>query len=394
MERAFLLSAARTAIGSFGGSLQDIGPGELGAIVVREVLKRAGLAESAVVDEVIMGNVLGAGHGMNVARQSCLKAGLAVSTPSYTVNKVCGSGLKAVTLAATEIATGNAHCIVAGGTESMSQAAFVSMSSRWGSRLGNAELKDLILSDGLTDVFHSCHMGITAENLAERYSLTRAAQDEFALQSQRKTQAALEAGHFKEEITPVPIIKRGTQVGTFEIDEHPRKNTTLEALSALRPAFKKDGTVTAGNASGINDGAAAVVVASEKFIASSTVNPLAEIIGWASGAVEPHVMGIGPVEAVRRLLTRANVTLSDLDLIESNEAFAAQSLAVTKLLEWDSSKVNICGGAIALGHPIGASGARILVTLAHQLRRNNGKLGLATLCVGGGQGIAILIRAC
>lgn len=394
MKRTLICSAVRTAIGGFGGSLLDASPSDLGAVVTREALRQAGFGDgqTAAVDEVIMGNVLGAGHGMNVARQICLKSGLPVATPAYAVNKVCGSGLKAITLGATEIISGGAECIVAGGVESMSQAAFASLTSRWGARLGHTGMMDLILNDGLTDVFHGCHMGITAENLAEKYSISREAQDEFAASSQTKAQAALEQGYFKSEIVPVPLFKKGKEVGKFEVDEHPRKGTTVQTLGALRPAFKKDGTVTAGNASGINDGAAAVVLASEEFASKHNLKPVAEIVGWASGAVEPAVMGIGPVEAVKKLLRKTSTNLSSVDLVEANEAFAAQALAVNKLLEWDAAKVNICGGAIALGHPIGASGARVLVTLVHQLRRTNKNTGIATLCVGGGQGIAALIR--
>ncbi len=391
-EPVFLVSAARTAIGGFGGSLIDTAPAELGAIAFKEALRRARVPEGATLDEVILGNVLAAGQGMNLARQVCLKSGLAIGTPAYTVNKVCGSGLKAIALAAAEISCGNAQCIAAGGVESMSQAGYVSLGARWGSRLGHGELRDLILQDGLTDVFNSCHMGITAENLAERYGISREAQDEFAYGSQLKAQAALASGAFSDEVVAVPLMKRGKVTGTFQIDEHPRKDCTLESLKSLRPAFKKDGTVTAGNASGINDGAAAVVLASKTQADAWGVSPLAEILGWASAAVEPEVMGIGPVGAVKKVLAKTGVSIEQVDLIEANEAFAAQALAVNKLLEWDVRKVNVCGGAIALGHPIGASGARILVTLVHQLRRANGSLGLATLCVGGGQGIAILIR--
>lgn len=395
MKPTLICSAARTAIGGFGGSLLEVGPSDLGGVVVREALSRAGLGDGqgAAIDEVIIGNVLGAGHGMNVARQVCFKGGLSVGTPAYTVNKVCGSGLKAITLGATEISSGAAECIVAGGVESMSQTAFASLTSRWGARLGHTGLMDLILSDGLTDVFHACHMGITAENLAEKFGISREAQDEFAAASQAKAQAAIEQGCFRSEIVAVPLFKKGKEVGKFEIDEHPRKGTTSQSLGALKPAFKKDGTVTAGNASGINDGAAAVVLASEDFAAKHKLKPIAEIMAWASGAVEPAVMGIGPVEAVKKLVKRAAIKLDDVDLIEANEAFAAQAIAVNKLLEWDVAKVNVCGGAIALGHPIGASGARVLVTLVHQLRRTNKKLGIATLCVGGGQGIAALVRA-
>lgn len=393
MRKVFVLSAVRTPIGAFGGSLVDVGPADLGALVVKTALSRAAIAPEIEIDEVIMGNVLGAGHGMNIARQVALRAGLSASTPAYTVNKVCGSGLKSVALGTQAIALGDADCIVAGGTESMSQAGFVSLSQRWGSRMGNAELKDLMLSDGLTDAFHSCHMGITAENLAERYGVSREAQDAFAALSQSKAQQALSSGWFKDEVVPVPLMKKGKPAGEFSADEYPRAGVTVESLAGLRPAFKKEGTVTAGNASGINDGAAAVVLCSEDFVVRHGLKPMAEMVATASGAVAPEVMGIGPVEAVRKLMRKADLALSDVELIESNEAFAAQALSVDKELGWDTSRINVCGGAIALGHPIGASGTRILVTLLHQLRRTGKRLGLATLCVGGGQGVAVLVRA-
>jgi len=397
MSKVFIASAARTAIGNFGGALLKSSPVELGRVAALEALKRAGInsdsAQDVRVDEVISGNVLGAGHGMNMSRQVALRAGLPVSTPAYTVNKVCGSGLKAVTLAANEIASGQAEIILAGGTESMSQAGFISMHSRWGSRLGHAALADLILQDGLTDVFHSCHMGITAENLAQRFEISRQAQDQFACDSQKKAVHAISQGWFKDEIAPVAIA--GKAKGTtmpFEVDEYPRAETNLESLAKLNPAFKKDGTVTAGNASGINDGAAYLVLASESALKKLGATPLAEVVGWASGAVEPEVMGIGPVEAVRKLCNKTGVSLGSIDLIEANEAFAAQALAVNKLLEWDTNRVNVCGGAIALGHPIGASGARILVTLLYQMKRLGKRTGIATLCVGGGQGIAVMVK--
>ncbi|MBX7144954.1 MAG: acetyl-CoA C-acetyltransferase [Oligoflexia bacterium] len=391
-SKVYIASAVRTAIGSFGGSLTELAPAELGAHAARAALEQANMKESPLVDEVIVGNVLGAGHGMNISRQVCLRAGLPVSTPAYTVNKVCGSGLKAISLGATEIAAGNYDCVLAGGVESMSQAAFVSLTQRWGARMGNSELKDLMLQDGLTDVFNSCHMGITAENIADKYKISRADQDSFALESQNKAQLAISQGYFKTEILPLPIMKRGKQVGTFDTDEHPRAGVTLESLSALKPAFKKDGSVTAGNASGINDGAAFLVLASEKALKDRNLKPMAEIVGWASAGVEPAIMGTGPIEAVKRVLSKTGLTSNDIDLIEANEAFAVQALAVNRALEFDPQRVNICGGAIALGHPIGASGARILVTLLHQLRRTGKRVGLATLCVGGGQGIAALVK--
>jgi len=388
----YIVSACRSAIGSFGGSLLDTAPAELGKQVAVEALKRSGIDLSQEVDEVIVGNVLGAGHGMNIARQVCLKSGLKFTTPAYTVNKVCGSGLKAVTLAAAEISQGSYDCALAGGVESMSQANYVLKSARWGARMGNSEVIDLMINDGLTDVFNSCHMGITAENLAAKYNITREEQDRFSFESQTKAQAAIEAGHFKSEISPITLYKRGTPSGSFEIDEYPRKGVSEASLAALKPAFKRDGTVTAGNASGINDGAAFLVLMSGAKLKALRIKPMAQVLGWASAGVEPEIMGIGPVFAVKKLLNRHAVSIDKLDLIEANEAFAVQALAVSKLLEWDSAKVNICGGAIALGHPIGASGARILVTLVHQMKRLSKELGLATLCVGGGQGIAVLVR--
>jgi acetyl-CoA C-acetyltransferase len=391
-NRIFICAAGRSAIGGFGGSLIDMAPAELGAAVARGVLERAGAKEAAELDEVVVGNVLAAGHGMNIARQVSLKAGVPVSVPAYTVNQVCGSGLKAVMLGASAIAAGDAGAVLAGGVESMSQAAFVSLGTRWGARLGHSELKDLLLSDGLTDVFHSCHMGITAENLAKRYSISREAQDAFAFESQKRAKVAVDSGHFKAEIVPLALMKRGKQVGTFEIDEHLRPQTTLESLAALKPAFSKDGTVTAGNASGINDGAAFVVLLSEKEVERRKATPLAEVLGWASSGVEPEVMGIGPVGATNAALTKAKLTLTDIDLVEANEAFAVQAIAVAQLLGLNAAHTNVCGGAIALGHPIGASGARVLVTLLHQLQRMQLRTGLATLCVGGGQGVAVVVR--
>lgn len=393
MEKVFIVSAARTAIGKFGGTLKDVVPGELGTIAAKAAIERSASDVSAHVDEVIIGNVLGAGYGMNIARQICLGASLPVTTPSYTINKVCGSGLKSVTLAAQAIASGENQMILAGGVENMSAANFIALGARWGNKLGHAGLIDLILQDGLTDIFNNCHMGITAENLAEKYEISREAQDKFALASQQKAHAAMTAGHFKDEITSVPLMKRGQQIGEFNTDEYVRSDASLDSLSALKPAFKKEGTVTAGNASGINDGSAMLLLASEKKVAELGLKPLAEVVGWASAGVAPEVMGIGPVEAVKKVCTKTGISLDQIEMIESNEAFAAQALAVDKLLEWDTSKVNLSGGAIALGHPIGASGARILVTLLYGLKREGKSLGLATLCVGGGQGVAIVVRA-
>lgn len=389
MKPVYIVAARRTAIGSFGGSLKDVSAANLGQICVKACLEN--LPEDLQVDEVITGNVLGAGQGMNLSRQISVGAGLSQAVPAYTINKVCGSGLKAVSLAATEVGSGNLDCVVAGGVENMSQAGFVSLTQRFGNKMGNATLVDLMINDGLTDIFNNYHMGITAENLAEKYSISRQAQDQFAFESQSKAKAALEAGWFKSEIVPVPLIQRGKQVGTFEQDEYPRLST-LEKLSELRPAFKSDGTVTAGNASGINDGAAYLVLASEGHVKKYNLNPIAQIKGFASGGVDPSLMGIGPVEAVKKLVKNEGVKLDQLDVIESNEAFASQALAVNQLLEWDPGKINLGGGAIALGHPIGASGARILVTLLHHMQRTSGRLGLATLCIGGGQGIAVLVE--
>lgn len=394
-QKVYVVSACRSAIGAFAGSLQDYAPAELGKVVAKECLARTGLAEAetgALVEEFILGNVLGAGHGMNQARQVALKSGLPISVPAYTVNKVCGSGLKAVSLAASAVAAGELNCVMAGGLESMSQAVFVSKTQRFGNRMGNAELIDLMLQDGLTDAFGSCHMGITAENLAEKFQITRAEQDQYALNSQNLAKTARANGYFKAEIAAVPLYKKGAQVGVFEQDEHIRDNTTLQTLSALRPAFKKEGTVTAGNASGINDGAAMLLLMNERLLKEHKLKPLAEIVAWSSAGVEPELMGLGPVQAVKRLIKQSGIDLNKIDLIEANEAFAVQALAVGRLLEWDPSRVNVCGGAIALGHPIGASGARILVTLLHQLKRLDKETGLATLCVGGGQGVAMLVR--
>lgn len=394
MKEIFIVAAKRTAIGKFGGSLVEASPTELGVVALKGALESTGKAEAikGKVDEVIIGNVLGAGQGMNIARQVCLKSGLPVSVPSFGVNKVCGSGLKSVMLGCQSIALGDAKIVAVGGTESMSQAGFISMGSRWGAKLGHSELRDLILQDGLTDVFHSCHMGIQAENLAAKYNISRQDQDAFALESQRRAAAAISAGIFKDEISPFALMKRGKQVGEFSVDEHGRADTTLESLAGLKPAFKPDGSVTAGNASGINDGAAMCIVASGDAVKEHGLKPLARVVGWSSAALEPEFMGMGPVGAVQNLCGKTGIKVNQVDLFEANEAFAAQALAVSRALELDSTKVNISGGAIALGHPIGASGARVLVTLVHALNRTQKKYGVATLCVGGGQGVAMMIE--
>ncbi len=390
MSDVVIVSAARTAIGSFNGSLLPVPAVELGSIVIAEVLKRAGV-DASIVDEVLMGNVLQAGLGQNPARQSAIKAGIPVTTPAMTLNKVCGSGLRAVSLAAQAIRAGDAECIVAGGMENMSASPYVLDKARQGLRMGDSTLTDEMIKDGLWDAFYNYHMGITAENVAEQQGISREDQDACALASQQKAAAAIKSGVFKEEIVPVTIKGRKGDV-VFDTDEYPRE-TSAEALGKLRPAFKKDGTVTAGNASGINDGAAAVLVMSAAKAESLGLKPLAVIKAYASGGVDPSVMGLGPVPATRAALTKAGWKIEDIDLIEANEAFAAQFLAVGKELGFDPAKVNVSGGAIALGHPIGASGTRILVTLLHGLRSRNLKKGLATLCIGGGMGTAVLVEA-
>jgi acetyl-CoA C-acetyltransferase len=392
MVKAVIVSGVRTAIGTFGGSLKDVPVSELGRIAIESAIDRAGL-DRADVDEVIMGNVLQAGAGMNTARQSAIAAGIPDNVPSFTVNKVCGSGLKAVTLAAQAIAAGDADLIVAGGMESMSRAPYLLKEARWGYRLGNGELIDSMLSEGLTCAMASCHMGITAENVSEMCGVTREAQDDFSAESQRRAVATIAEGRFEDEIVPVMLPQKKGEPLAFKIDEHPRAGTTAETLARLRPAFKKqDGTVTAGNASGLNDGAAALVVASEERARLMELTPMAKIVSYASAGVDPRYMGLGPVPAVERALEKANLAIEDIDLFELNEAFAAQSLAVVAKLGMDGSRVNVNGGAIALGHPIGASGARILVTLLYEMKRRDVKRGLAALCIGGGQGIAMIIE--
>ncbi|MCG0278620.1 MAG: acetyl-CoA C-acetyltransferase [Thermanaeromonas sp.] len=391
MTDVVIVSAVRTAIGTFGGTLKDIPASELGAIVVKEALQRAGI-EAGQVDEVILGNVLQAGQGQNPARQAAIKAGIPVEVPAMTINMVCGSGLRAVNLAAGMIASGEADIIVAGGIENMSQAPYALPGARWGMRMGDGQVVDIMIKDGLWDVFNDYHMGITAENLAQKYNISREEQDMFALESQKRAEKAIKEGRFREEIVPVRVPQKKGEPIEFAQDEHPRFGTTLEALAKLRPAFKKDGTVTAGNASGINDGAAGLVLTSSWKAESLGLKPLAVVRSWAAAGVDPSIMGIGPVEATRKALKRAGLTLADIDLIEANEAFAAQCLAVVKELELDLNKTNVNGGAIALGHPIGASGARILVTLLYEMQRRGSRYGLATLCVGGGMGVATIVE--
>ena len=391
MTEVVIVAAVRTPIGSFGGSLKDISTVDLGSLVIKNAIERAGL-EPEQVDEVIMGNVLGAGLGQNVARQMSVHAGVPVTVPAFTINKVCGSGLKAVQLAVQAVLCGDAEVVVAGGAENMSQAPYILPNQRWGSRMGNATVVDTMLRDGLTDGFEDYHMGITAENVAEQYGITREDQDSFALQSQKRAVAAVEAGRFKEEIVPVEIPQRRGEPLVFDTDEFPRKDVSLEGLSKLRPAFQKDGSVTAGNSSGINDGAAAVVVMSAEKAKELGVPVLATIKSYASAGLDPKVMGCGPIYASRKALEKAGLTVADLDLVESNEAFAAQACAVAKELNLDLEKVNVNGGAISLGHPIGASGCRILVTLLHEMQKRDAKRGLVMLCIGGGMGTALIVE--
>ncbi|WHY75959.1 acetyl-CoA C-acetyltransferase [Neobacillus sp. WH10] len=386
-----IVSAVRTALGNFSGSLKNVSAPELGGAVIKGALDQAGVMPDQV-DEVIMGNVLQAGLGQNPARQAAIKAGIHESVSSMTINKVCGSGLKAVHLATQAILVGDAEVVVAGGMENMSQAPYLLKNARDGFKMGDQKLVDTLTSDGLTCVFNDYHMGITAENLANKYSISREEQDEFSAWSQEKAVKAIEAGKFKDEIVPVVIPQRKGEPIIFDTDEYPKKGTTVEKLAGLRPAFKKDGTVTAGNASGINDGAAAVVVMSKKKADELGLKPLVAIKANASAGVDPSIMGIGPVPAVRKALEKASVSMEDINLIEANEAFAAQSLAVDRELHFNKKILNVNGGAIALGHPIGASGARILVTLIHEMKRRNVLTGLATLCIGGGQGVATIVE--
>jgi acetyl-CoA C-acetyltransferase len=386
-----IVAAARTAVGSFGGSLANVPAHTLGATVVKNLLESTGLG-SDQVDEVILGQVLTAGVGQNPARQTVIEAGLSQETPAMTINKVCGSGLKAVHLAYQAIACGDADIVIAGGQENMSASPHVLPSSRNGKMMGEWAMTDTMIKDGLWCAFNDCHMGITAENIADKYSFSRIDQDAFAAESQRRTAAAQEAGKFDAEIVPVEIPQRKGDPVVFAKDEFPRAGTTAEKLAGLRPAFKKEGTVTAGNASGINDGAAAVVVMSADKAAELGLKPLARIVSFSSAGVDPAIMGTGPIPATQKCLEKAGWSVADLDLIESNEAFAAQAMSVNKELGWDTAKVNVSGGAISIGHPIGASGARVLVTLLHGMQRENATKGLATLCIGGGQGVAMAVE--
>ncbi|EMT39043.1 acetyl-CoA acetyltransferase [Thermoanaerobacter thermohydrosulfuricus WC1] len=391
MREAVIVSGARTAIGKFGGSLAGIPVVDLGAIVVKEALKRANIAPEQV-DEVLMGNVIQAGLGQNPARQSAVKAGIPVEATAVTINMVCGSGLRTVTMAAQAIMTGDAEIVVAGGMENMSRAPYLLNEARFGYRMNDGKIVDSMVYDGLNDVFNQYLMGITAENVAERYEITREEQDEFALRSQKLAEAAITSGRFNDEIVPVLIPQKKGDPIEFKTDEHYRPGTTLEALSKLKPAFKPNGTVTAGNASGINDGAAAVVVMSKDKAKELGITPLATIKSYAYAGVDPSVMGLGPIYSTRKALDKAGLKIEDIDLIEANEAFAAQALAVAKELKFNMNKVNVNGGAIALGHPIGASGARILVTLLYEMKKRGSHLGLATLCIGGGMGISMIIE--
>ncbi|MCC2955019.1 acetyl-CoA C-acetyltransferase [Massilia sp. IC2-477] len=390
MEDVVIVAAGRTPVGKFGGTLAKIPAAELGAHVIRQLLARTGI-DPASVSEVIMGQVLTAGAGQNPARQAVIKGGLPDMVPGQTINMVCGSGLKATHLAAQAIKCGDAQIVIAGGQENMSASPHVLNGSRDGFRMGDAKLVDTMIVDGLWDVYNQYHMGVTAENVARKYEVSRAEQDEFALQSQLKAEAAQKAGKFKDEIIPVEIpSKKGPTI--FDTDEYPKHGSTLEALSGLRPAFNKEGTVTAGNASGINDGAAAVIMMSASKAKELGLTPLARIKAYASAGLDPSIMGMGPVSATQLCLKKAGWTHEDIDLMEINEAFAAQAIAVNKEMGWDTSKINVNGGAIALGHPIGASGCRVLVTLLHEMVRRDAKRGLASLCIGGGMGVALAVE--
>jgi len=391
MQEVVIVAATRTAIGSFQGALATVSAVDLGAAVIRQLLEQTGL-DPALVDEVIFGQVLTAGAGQNPARQTAIKAGLPHAVPALTLNKVCGSGLKALHLGAQAIRCGDAEVIIAGGQENMSLSNYVMPGARTGLRMGHAKVIDTMISDGLWDAFNDYHMGITAENLVDKYSISREAQDAFAAASQQKAVAAIEAGRFVAEITPILIPSRKGDPVSFAADEQPRAGTTAESLGKLKPAFKKDGSVTAGNASSLNDGAAAVLLMSAAKAKALGLPVLAKIAAYANAGVDPAIMGIGPVSATQRCLAKAGWQLSDLDLIEANEAFAAQALAVGQELNWDASKVNVNGGAIALGHPIGASGCRVLVSLLHEMLKRDAKKGLATLCIGGGQGVALALE--
>lgn len=391
MKEVVIVSAVRTPVGSFGGVFKNVSAVDLGTVVVKEAISRAGI-KPEIVDEVYLGCILQAGLGQNVARQVSINAGIPVTTPATTINILCGSGLRTVSLAAQTIIAGDNEVVVVGGTENMSLAPYTVPSARFGARMGNNVMVDTMINDALTDAFNNYHMGITAENIAEQYNITREEQDAFAASSQNKAEAAIASGRFKDEIVPVSIPQRRGDDIVVDEDEYPKKGVTAEGLKKLRPAFKKDGTVTAGNASGINDGAAALVVMSKEKADELGLTPLATIVSYSNAGVDPSIMGIGPVPASKNSLTKANLTIDQMDLIEANEAFAAQALAVGKELKWDDNKVNVNGGAIALGHPVGASGARILVTLLHEMKKRNSTYGLATLCIGGGMGTSLIVK--
>ena len=390
MREVVIASAVRTPIGSFQGAFKDVSAADLGTIAIKEALSRAGI-QPEMVDEVILGCVLQAGLAQGVARQAAVNAGIPVEKPAMTVNMICGSGLRTVELAAQAIKCGDADIVVCGGTENMTRAPYVLDKARAGYRMGDGKIVDSMVNDALTDAFNHYHMGITAENVAEKYGLTREMQDEFSLASQQKAEAAQKANRFADEIVPVVVKNKKGDI-VVDTDEYPKHGTTIEKLSKLKPSFKKDGTVTAGNASGINDGAAVLVVMAAEKAAELGIKPLATIKSYASAGVDPSIMGTGPIPATRKALASAGLTIDDLDLIEANEAFAAQSLAVARDLQFDMSKVNVNGGAIALGHPVGASGARILVTLLYEMKKRDSKLGLATLCIGGGMGTAVIVE--
>ena len=395
MKDIYLVSCCRTAIGSFGGSLKDTPAAKLGSVVAKAAIERAGIAADKI-DEVMFGCVLTAAQGQNVARQVSLGAGIPIEVPAYTVGMVCGSGMKAVIEGARAIAAGDAEVILAGGTENMSAAPYAIPAARWGARMFDGKMVDTMVNDGLWEVFNNYHMGITAENICDQWGITREDLDAFALSSQTKTEAAQKSGRFNDEIVPVQV-KVKKQLVDFAVDEFPRAGTTAEGLAKLKPAFKTDGTgrVTAGNSSGINDGAAAIVLASGEAVEKYGLKPLAKLVSWGQGGVDPKIMGVGPVAATKNAMAKCGLTVDDMDLIEANEAFAAQSIAVARELKFDMSKVNVNGGAISLGHPVGCSGARIIVTLIHEmLKRDDAKLGLATLCIGGGMGVATIWEKC
>ena len=391
MREVVIVSAARTPMGSFGGSLKGIPTRKLGAIAIKEAVKRAGITGEQV-DEVIMGAVLQGGLGQNVARQMTLDAGLPIETPAMTINKVCGSGLRAVELAAQIIKAGDADIVVAGGAENMSATAYAMPAARWGARMNNTQMVDMMVNDGLWDAFNGYHMGITAENVAEQWGITREELDEFSVISQNRAEAAIKAGKFKDEIVPVEIPQKKGDPIIFDTDEFPKFGTTMDKVAKLKPAFKKDGIVTAANASGINDAGAAVVVMSKEKADELGIKPLCTIKSYASAGVDPSIMGVGPIPASQKALAKAGLTIEDIDLVEANEAFAAQSLAVRKDLKLDPEKTNVNGGAIAIGHPIGASGCRILITLIYEMMKRDSKYGLATLCIGGGMGTALIVE--